>query len=105
MQGRLADTTPHRVLLARLVAVIHVMIIGDRDFIGVVFIGPIAEAARIKFAHVDLRLAMHHPLRQIFACTAALANADRCAAMHPVVFRARSGPRKIGAIGRMRDRA
>ena len=85
---------PHLVLLGRLVAVIHVMIVGDRDFRGVVLARPVAEAARIEFAHVDLGLAMHHPLREIFAGAAALADADRGAAMHPVVLGGRApGPR------------
>ena len=66
---------------------------------------PIAEAARIEFAHVDFGLAVHHPLRQILAGAAALADADRGAAVHPVVLRAMRRAGEIDAIRRVRDRA
>jgi hypothetical protein len=44
------------------------------------------ETAWIEFTHVDLGLAMHHPLCEVFAGTAALADADRGTAMHPVIL-------------------
>ena len=84
----LAQPTAHLVLLGGLVAVIHVVIVGDGDFCRVVLGRPVAEAARVELAHVDLGLAVHHPLGEVLARATALADADRGAAMHPVVLRA-----------------
>ena len=101
----LAQPTAHLVLLGGLVAVIHVVIVGDGDFSRIVLGCPFAEAARVELAHVDLGLAVHHPLGEVLAGATALADADRGAAMHPVVLRAMRRARQVDAVRRVGDGA
>src|SRR5262245_34006833 len=77
------ESAPDLVLLARPVAIIHVFVVGDRDRHRIVRGRPVAEAARVELAHVDLGLAVYHPLREVLAGPAALADTDRRTAMHP----------------------
>src|SRR5690242_7900724 len=101
MQRGGPEAAPDLVLLARPVAIIHVLIVGDRDCRGIVGRRPVAEAARVELAHVDLGLTMDHPLREVLAGAAALADTDRGTAMHPVVARPRRRTREVDAIGRV----
>src|SRR5262249_2022031 len=66
---------------------------------------PVAESAWVELAHVDLGLAVYHPLRKVLAGAAALADTDRGTAMHPVVARPRRRTREVDAVGRVGDRA
>src|SRR5262245_49569477 len=105
MQRGGPEPAPDLVLLARPVAIIHVFVIGDRDRRRIVRRRPVAEAARIELAHVDLGLAVYHPLREVLTGATALADTDRGTAMHPVVARPRRRTREVDAVGRVGDRA
>src|SRR5215470_8926007 len=70
------EPAPDLVLLAWPVAVIHVFVVGDRDRRGIVRRRPVTEAARVEFAHVDLGLAVYHPLREVLAGAASLTDSD-----------------------------
>src|SRR5262245_49076102 len=105
MQRGGSEPAPDFVLLARPVAIIHVFVVGDRDRRRIVRRRPVAEAAWVELAHVDLGLAVYHPLREVLAGTAALADTDRGTAMHPVVARPRRRTREVDAVGRVGDRA
>ncbi len=105
MHARRSQVSPGFMLLAGFQAMVHVVVIVHRHLARILRRRPIAEAARIEFAHVDFGLAVHHPLSQKLAGSAALADADRGPAMHPVVRLAGGGARKIGPIRRMGDRA
>src|SRR6516162_3335072 len=85
MQRGGPEPAPDLVLLARLEAIIHMFIVGDRDRRRIVRRRPVAEAARVELAHIALGLAVSHPLREVPAGFAALADSDRGTAMHPVV--------------------
>ena len=74
----------------------------------VVHVGPVRELAvapRIEFRHVDLGIAMEHPLREILAASAALSDAERASAAHPVVLEPRCGAEERRAIRRVGDGA
>src|SRR5262249_11709306 len=61
MQRGGPEPAPDLFLLARPVAIIHVFVVGDRDRRRIVRRRPVAEAARVELAHVDLGLAVYHP--------------------------------------------
>ena len=66
--------------------------------------GVIAETARIHAAHVDLGLAVDHPLRQVLPRSRTLGDADGRPVAVPVVAHTRGGPHEIARIGGVRDR-
>src|SRR5215467_15623726 len=105
MQRGGPEPAPNFVLLARPVAIIHVFVVGDRDRRRVVRRRPAAETPRVELAHVDFGLTVYHPLREVLAGAAALADSDRGTAMHPVVARPRRRTREVDAVGRVGDRA
>src|SRR5688572_7558129 len=85
VDGGRSQIPPNLMLLSRRQAPIHVLVFVHRDPGSIFLVRPVPETPRVELAHIDLRLAVHHPLRQIFAGPSTLADADRGAAMHPVV--------------------
>ena len=69
------------------------------------FVGERAIPARVELDHVDLGVALNHPLRQIFPCAAPLRDPERRSATMPEIAQARGGPKQRPAVGRVRDRA
>ena len=69
----------------------------------IIFVGKRAVPARVKFGHVDVGIAVHHPLRQIFARTPALRDPERRTAAMPEVPQSRRWPEQRPAVWRVRD--
>ncbi len=72
-------------VLTRQMRLVHLLILIYGFSNCIIAAGPLAVAARIHVAHVNLGLSVNHPLRQIFATSRALSDTDRGPTTQPVI--------------------
>ena len=84
---------------------VHLLVLVDPLIDRVVQVRPRAEAPGIHLRHVDLRLAVDHPLGQESARSGPLADADGGSDTHPVVAQARGRAHEVARVGGVGDRA
>jgi len=77
----------------------------DRSFVGVAAGGVRTEPAGVHVGHVDLGLAVDHPLGQVLAGPGTLGDADRGARAVPVVGQPRRRSHQVAGVGSVGDRS
>ena len=105
VERRRADRPARIAELARIVDLVHLLVLVDRLLQGVVAERPVAVAPGVEAIHVDVGLAVHHPLGEILAGARSLGDTDRGAAAHPVVLHARRRAEQEAAVRQVGDRA
>ena len=91
-------------VLAGIMDLVHLVVFVDRLFDAVSAHSPVAEPPRLHFTHVDLGLAVHHPLREILARARTLGDADPGAAAHPEIVESGRRPDQEPAVRGVGDR-
>ncbi len=86
VQGTRLARPARRLLLSRGARDIGETIVLECLCARIALVGKTAEAPRIEFRHVDLGIAVEHPLREVFAAAAALRDPEGAATAHPVTF-------------------
>ena len=94
-----------RPVLPRRARLVHLVVLVQGLLDGVVAARPgvVAVAAGIHAPHVDLGLAVDHPLRQVLAGAGPLGHADGGAVAVPVVAQPRRRSHEEARVGRVRD--
>ena len=92
-------------LLAGQVQRVHVLVVLVGLGLRVLPGGVAAETARIDAGHVDLAVAVHHPLREVLAAAGAGGDADGGAAALPEVAQARGRAEQRVGVGGVRNGA
>ena len=105
MDRRRAGRPSGLAILAGIMDLVHLVVFVDRLLDAVSAGRPVAEPPRLHLAHVDLGLAVHHPLREILAGAGPLGDADAGAAAQPEIVQPVGRPDEEPAVRGVGDGA